>query len=58
MLGIIIGVGRGHHHGRTRAGRAGEDLGQIRAMGTNLLLAEPEMIRIGAVRGRAGSWNR
>jgi len=58
MLGIIIGVGAVITMVALGQGAREKTLAQIRAMGTNLLLAEPEMSRIGAVRGRAGSWNR
>ena len=58
MLGIIIGVGAVIAMIALGQGAKEKTLAQIRAMGTNLLIGEPERSRIGAVRGAAGSWNR
>jgi putative ABC transport system permease protein len=58
MLGIIIGVAAVITMVALGQGAREKTLAQIRAMGTNLLLGEPEMSRVGAVRGRAGGWNR
>jgi putative ABC transport system permease protein len=58
MLGIIIGVAAVIAMIALGEGAREKTLNQIRAMGTNLLLIEPERSRIGAVRGAAGSWNR
>jgi putative ABC transport system permease protein len=58
MLGIIIGVGAVIAMISLGEGARVRTLAQIKAMGTNLLLVEPERSRIGAVRGAAGSWNR
>ncbi|MBC8101467.1 MAG: ABC transporter permease [Cytophagales bacterium] len=58
MLGIIIGVGAVIAMIALGQGAREKTLMQIRAMGTNLLIGDPERPRIGAVRGAAGSWNR
>ena len=58
MLGIIIGVAAVIAMIALGEGARQKTLQQIKALGTNLLLGEPERRRIGAVRGRAGSWNR
>jgi putative ABC transport system permease protein len=58
MLGIIIGVAAVIAMIALGQGAREKTLAQIKAMGTNLLLVEPERTRIGAVRGAAGSWNR
>jgi putative ABC transport system permease protein len=58
MLGIIIGVAAVIAMIALGQGAREKTLAQIKAMGTNLLLIEPERSRIGAVRGAAGSWNR
>jgi putative ABC transport system permease protein len=58
MLGIIIGVGAVIAMISLGEGARVKTLAQIKALGTNLLLVEPERSRIGAVRGAAGSWNR
>jgi putative ABC transport system permease protein len=58
MLGIIIGVAAVIAMIALGQGAREKTLAQIRAMGTNLLIVEPERARIGAVRGRAGTWNR
>ncbi len=58
MLGIIIGVGSVIAMIALGQGAREKTLAQIKALGTNLLLVEPERARIGAVRGAAGSWNR
>jgi putative ABC transport system permease protein len=58
MLGIIIGVGAVIAMISLGEGARVKTLAQIKALGTNLLLIEPERSRIGAVRGAAGSWNR
>ncbi|MDX1934588.1 MAG: ABC transporter permease [Capsulimonadales bacterium] len=58
MLGIIIGVAAVIAMISLGQGAREKTLSQIKAMGTNLLLIEPERSRIGAVRGAAGSWNR
>ena len=58
MLGIIIGVAAVIAMIALGQGAREKTLGQIKAMGTNLLLAEPDFARAGAVRGKAASWNR
>jgi putative ABC transport system permease protein len=58
MLGVIIGVAAVIAMIAVGEGARQKTLAQIKALGTNLLIGEPERRRIGAVRGRAGSWNR
>ncbi|GAB4459749.1 MAG: ABC transporter permease [Armatimonadaceae bacterium] len=58
MLGIIIGVGAVITMVALGEGARKKTLDQIKALGTNLLVVEPTRTRIGAVRGRAGSWRR
>ncbi|MBC7808974.1 MAG: ABC transporter permease [Akkermansiaceae bacterium] len=58
MLGVIIGVAAVIAMIAVGEGARQKTLSQIKALGTNLLLGEPERRRVGAVRGRAGTWNR
>ena len=58
MLGVIIGVAAVIAMIAVGEGAREKTLAQIKALGTNLLLGEPERKRIGAVRGKAGTWNR
>ncbi len=58
MLGVIIGVAAVIAMIAVGEGARQKTLAQIKALGTNLLLGEPERRRVGAVRGRAGTWNR
>jgi putative ABC transport system permease protein len=58
MLGIIIGVAAVITMVALGEGARVKTLEQIKALGTNLLVIEPTRTRIGAVRGRAGSWRR
>ena len=58
MLGVIIGVAAVIAMIAVGEGARQKTLNQIKALGTNLLLGEPERRRVGAVRGRAGTWNR
>lgn len=58
MLGVIIGVAAVIAMIAVGEGARQKTLSQIKALGTNLLLGEPERKRMGAVRGKAGTWNR
>ncbi len=58
MLGVIIGVAAVIAMIAVGEGARQKTLSQIKALGTNLLIGEPERRRVGAVRGRAGTWNR